>query len=126
MSTRWEHVYGKRITAYRLDTDRHWLELHCDDGTVLHLECMEECCSATWIESLDMPGVLRGRLVRIEDRDMPDLGNIVTPWAAHVEEVKYYGLAITTEHGTCVIDYRNNSNGYYGGDMILTLQEPAS
>ncbi len=33
-------------------------------------------------------------------------------------ETKYYGCKITTDKGHIIIDYRNESNGYYGGDIV--------
>jgi len=52
-----------------------------------------------------------------EQVEMPDLGNIDTPHREHVDQVEYYGLKITTERGRATIDYRNDSNGYYGGSL---------
>ena len=46
---------------------------------------------------------------------MPNLGNVPTEHRDQVDEVQYYGLKITTERGRAMIDYRNDSNGYYGG-----------
>jgi len=37
-----------------------------------------------------------------------------------VDEVAYYGLRITTTKGRAVLDYRNTSNGYYGGGLDVT------
>lgn len=50
---------------------------------------------------------------------MPNLGDIPTAYEPQVECVAYYGLKITTEKGRAVIDYRNDSNGYYGGSLML-------
>ena len=33
------------------------------------------------------------------------------------DEVEFYGLSIKTDKGEIVIDYRNSSNGYYGGSL---------
>lgn len=33
------------------------------------------------------------------------------------QEIQYYGFHIRTENGDCTIDYRNQSNGYYGGNL---------
>ena len=46
---------------------------------------------------------------------MPNLGDIDGKHHAGVDVVAYYGVKITTEHGRCTIDFRNDSNGYYGG-----------
>ena len=31
--------------------------------------------------------------------------------------LQFYGFKITTTRGVCVIDFRNESNGYYGGEL---------
>lgn len=59
----------------------------------------------------------------VEEIEMPNLGNVPTPHRDHVEEVKYYGLKITTDKGRAVIDFRNDSNGYYGGTIKLLKVE---
>jgi hypothetical protein len=33
------------------------------------------------------------------------------------EIIAFYGLKITTDKGDIIIDYRNSSNGYYGGNL---------
>lgn len=50
---------------------------------------------------------------------MPDLGNIKTEHCEHPDCIRYYGLRIVTDKGRAVIDFRNNSNGYYGGSIKL-------
>lgn len=74
-----------------------------------------DCCSTSWIESFDNPKALvMAQIISIDDIDMPDLGNVPTMTAPTPEVVKYYGIRIVTDRGHCVIDYRNDSNGYYG------------
>jgi hypothetical protein len=43
---------------------------------------------------------------------MPDLGEMPDR-----DVVAYYGLKVTTDKGEMVVDYRNDSNGYYGGSL---------
>ena len=40
------------------------------------------------------------------------------------EYIQYYGLKITTNKSRCTIDYRNSSNGYYGGYLDLVSPLP--
>ena len=69
--------------------------------------------------------------------DDPDLASRIRKFISHGENwsdpvvgtngrlnevtacVAYYGLKITTDNGRAVIDYRNSSNGYYGGSLEL-------
>ena len=59
----------------------------------------------------------------VDEIEMPNLGDVPTLHRPSVDCVKYYGLKITTEHGRAVIDYRNDSNGYYGGSIELLKEE---
>lgn len=57
---------------------------------------------------------MHGTVRAVEHIDMPDLGSTNEDAC-----IAYYGMKITTEKGRCVIDYRNSSNGYYGGSLEL-------
>lgn len=66
-------------------------------------------------ESLDTPQLLVGGTVTaVEDLDMP---NLDTGDEDKYDVTMYYGCKIKTTKGDCVIDYRNSSNGYYGGRL---------
>lgn len=68
-----------------------------------------ECCSTTWIESIELPALGFPALVlSTQDLDMSDIGE---------PELAHYGLKIITDKGEIVIDYRNESNGFYGGEL---------
>lgn len=49
----------------------------------------------------------------VQDIEMPDLGQPDDEY----DVVAYYGCKISTNKGDIVIDYRNSSNGYYGGNL---------
>jgi hypothetical protein len=90
------------------------------EGDDVRLCAEGDCCSTCWIEGIDDTTVLRGEVLDVEDIDMPDLGNIDGSRFSGVDEVSYYGLKITTKHGRAVLDYRNSSNGYYGGSLYVS------
>lgn len=86
-----------------------------------------DCCSTTWIESIDLTEPLLYAVIKkIEDIDMPEGPHVGTINHPHVDVVAYYGLRITTNKGISVIDYRNDSNGYYGGSLELSLRPKPS
>lgn len=58
-------------------------------------------------------------MLAVEEIAMPNLGNVDGVYRQDCDCVEYYGLKITTDKGRAVIDYRNNSNGYYGGSLEL-------
>lgn len=112
-------LIGKQIVAFALADDGADIRFDVKEGGPITLVAVGDCCSLTWIESLDAPTALLGTVLDVEEIPMPDLGNIDGTRHQGVEVVDYYGLKITTDKGRCVIDYRNDSNGYYGGHLEL-------
>jgi len=73
-----------------------------------------DCCSDTWIEHIELPANgFPAKVLAVEDIEMPDLGQ-----PDGYEYLQYYGVKITTDKGHMIIDYRNESNGYYGGKLV--------
>lgn len=110
-----DELVGKEIESFNLEPSGGWIDFHFKDGTSARLEAEGDCCSSSWIESIDAPMALNGKVLSIEDIAMPSLGDIGTTKHPDVESVSYYGLKVTTVKGVAVLDYRNDSNGYYGG-----------
>lgn len=70
-----------------------------------------DCCSSTWIDSIELPALgFPAIVISAEDvgSDTPDSSD---------GETKHYGFKIVTDRGEIVIEYRNESNGYYGGNL---------
>ena len=109
-----EKFYGKTIDNFVYDKDH--LEFLFSDGEVLTGTAWGDCCSVTWLESIDLPGVISGTLMKIEDIQMP------TPEYDEkaYDCLEFYGIRITTTNGIAIVDYRNESNGYYGGYIRWT------
>lgn len=106
-------LIGKVIKEIYLAEDGGAIRFILDDGNEVKALADGDCCSHSWIESLDTPSMLIGsEVVSVEDIDMPDLGDLPDH-----DVMSYYGLKITSKKGSCVIDYRNDSNGYYGGSI---------
>ena len=116
---RFGDLIGKKIVGHAIATDRLSMTLTFQDSSVTKLVVTGDCCSKSWIESVDCPDNLHGTVFDVEEIEMPNLGNVGTVHHGSVDEVKYYGLKIVTDRGHCVIDYRNDSNGYYGGGIAI-------
>lgn len=107
-------LIGKTITVVYLAKDKMALRFDVEGGDPIIARADADCCSLTWIESLDTPELLIGGVVTaVEDLKMPDLGS-----PGDYEVIAYYGCKVSTTKGACVIDYRNESNGYYGGNIV--------
>lgn len=106
-------LLGRVITAIYLADDRKAIRFDLGDEQIIAL-VDGDCCSTTWIESIENPQAIIGAEVQIaRDLDIDRLdegqqGDAVTA---------FYGFQISTAKGTCTLDYRNESNGYYGGNL---------
>lgn len=106
-------LIGKTITAFELTNDRKALRFVVADGDPVIALCDADCCSETWVEHVSLPA--RGfpaTVLDAADIKMPDLGNMPDR-----DVVAYYGFKVATDKGEMVVDYRNDSNGYYGGNL---------
>ena len=118
-----ERMFGRKIKNFSPEENGDCIVFEFYDGKPLTLVAVGDCCSHTWIESMDNPECLVGGVVNsVENIDMPNLGDVPGKRIKEqfVESVEYYGLRITTDKGICVLDYRNDSNGYYGGSLEVS------
>lgn len=110
-------LVGKTITKVFLADDGGAIRFDLGDGTSIMARADGDCCSHTWIEEVQgLDQLLNSPVVSVDDvGDMPEkTGN---SYNHDEEEMQYYGCKITTEKGYALIDYRNSSNGYYGGNL---------
>jgi hypothetical protein len=105
-----EHILrGKTILAIMIAQDKEALLFKTDAGDIV-ARCDADCCSHTWVENIEMPALgLPALVVETEDLHLAD-----DAWETG-GCIQFYGFKITTDRGEIVIDYRNSSNGYYGG-----------
>lgn len=111
-----DEIVGKTVTRYVLSPDRYFLRLWFSDGMDVILEAYGEGDSDTWFASIDSPEALLSTILAIGEIQFPTDNS---PPDGNRSE-KMYGLAVKTQAGYVVIEYRNSSNGYYGGNLILT------
>lgn len=89
-----------------------------DNGKTLYSASEGDCCSYSWVAHVSGVAAVIGQSIdRAEER--PE-------YATHADEsdetsksadvLALYGVTLITERGDMLdIDYRNDSNGYYGG-----------
>lgn len=108
-------LIGKKIVDVKIAEDKLAMLFICDNGEELVVRVDADCCSYTWIESVELPAFgFPFTVIACDDLDMDKepLEN------EEYECLQFYGAKITTDKGDMVIDYRNDSNGYYGGDIV--------
>ena len=73
-----------------------------------------DCCSSSWIEHITLPALgFPAKVIFVDNIDLPGSTNDDPTY----ECLAVYGLNIITDKGDIIIDYRNSSNGYYGGKL---------
>lgn len=113
-------LVGKQLTGMKIADDKLALKFETTEGDV-GAYTYADCCSGTWIESVENTvSVFPALVLSVEDLDMPDLGE---SWQNGKESIAYYGCKVTTDRGVIVIDYRNESNGYYGGGLAWNTKQ---
>lgn len=98
----------------KLAADKEAILFVTDAGDELIAKVDADCCSHTWVESIEMPALgLPFTISAVEDLDMGK-----EPLSDdNFECLQFYGAKIVTDKGDLIIDYRNESNGYYGGSI---------
>ncbi len=104
-------LIGKTLTGIALSSDKQAI-LFKTTGEDIRVDVYGDCCSYSWVENVELPvNGFPAVVTKAGGIDMPDLGN------GDAELRQYYGFKIETDKGDIVIDYRNDSNGYYGGSL---------
>lgn len=105
-------LVGKKVVAVWLADDGGAIKFEVEGYEPVIAQADGDCCSYSWIEHIETPENMLGTVAVVEDVEMPDLGDMPDR-----DVVSYYGCKIHTEKGSALLDYRNDSNGYYGGSL---------
>lgn len=106
-----KQLIGATITAIYIASDKEAIKFVTDRGEVV-AHCDADCCSHTWIEHVELPALgLPAKVIAEADLELPE--------GLETDEglIQFYGLKLPIVRGDFVIDYRNESNGYYGGNL---------
>lgn len=104
-------LVGKTLEGIKLTEDRKAILFVTDSEEIL-AHCDADCCSETWVEHIELPALgFPATAMFTEKLELPGSDD---NHPIH-DCLQVYGLKISTDKGDIVIDYRNASNGYYGG-----------
>lgn len=109
-----QRAIGKVIESVSFDSEQG--TLFFTDGSSLRLTLDADCCSYSYFteDALEEAKHLAGEIRAIEDRFNEEDGT---------HENKYYFLTFVTSKGHVTLDWRNESNGYYGGSVVFRFTE---
>jgi hypothetical protein len=127
------NILNRTIESINLSDDRSRITLKFQDGFSKSYGVEGDCCSSSWIEHLEAPDDINGaRLLRVEESDgVPFDGHVCVGYdysktdeenkaagACGHDTLQVYNTKFHTDRGTVTLEYRNDSNGYYGGYLV--------
>lgn len=111
----------KTIVSMHMTDNRVGFRIDFDDGSHVYGETEGDCCSYSWMEYLDLVDfpakVLSGPY------DSEPVENPAGESEEEHECKQFYATMIDTDKGTIRIEFRNESNGYYGGWINWMYEE---
>lgn len=120
----YEELGGRPLKSVTLSDDKSRIVFAFTEGPDVAFSVEGDCCSSSWIEHLDVPPDVIGEvLVGVEDA-------AGVPWDGHTcapcdpgnkcghDVLAVYNTRFRTAKGDIVLEYRNDSNGYYGGYLV--------
>lgn len=113
---RFNDMIGRKLARVVLHPKKEGITFVFQDEFKRSFSVDGDCCSRSWIEHLEMPGDINGATLL----DVQDSAPITQDHAEHDEEnggdsIEVYNTAFKTDRGEIILEYRNSSNGYYGG-----------
>lgn len=101
----------------KIAEDRQALLFETQEGNLV-VNADGDCCSYTWIEHVELPALgFPAFVLAVEELELPEDQEKPSDFHRDSDVLALYGCKITTDRGEIVIDFRNDSNGYYGGDL---------
>lgn len=98
-----------------LSSEKETLRFFFQDGSKVCFQAVGDCCSHSWIEELTIPGDIKGAMIQTVEDFMINTPDDVDE--RDYEVLKCYQTKFRTTKGDIVVEYRNDSNGYYGGSL---------
>lgn len=120
-----ESLVGKTVDNVLIGDDGEYIVFVLTDGTQQAFLAEGDCCSHSWIESTwGLDNLLLHEVLDVVEVEMGDLLDIFGADNAVVKKsdpeyvgdvVQLYKITLVTHSGDFDIEFRNDSNGYYGG-----------
>src|SRR3990167_6456995 len=127
---------GAVVQGVAVSGDKTWLTISFYGDDPLVLEAVGDCCSSSWIEHLEMPADIDGATFygehkesdevsawdnhecrKCEHQEMWEEGDSGCKGGCGHDSLQVYNTRFPTSRGDIVVEYRNDSNGYYGGSL---------
>lgn len=118
MNTNNDPSIGHTIATVIHDKSKDTLTITDSQGTQFVYSVTGDCCSSSWIEHITIPSDIEGAtILSLSAPSLPSHDGTVDGAHENYEDLAIYHTAWQTTKGEIIAEYRNSSNGYYGGWM---------
>lgn len=119
-----QELVGKTIRTIKLNSDSTTVVFETDDGPVI-FDTSGDCCSTSWFEHFtNVKEAIGQKVLKVIERESYEAND--SQKKEDQDCVQVYGYSI--EHTGLVpldVEFRNESNGYYGGSCDRSDVVPA-
>jgi hypothetical protein len=106
-------LIGKELT--KIDWIEDSVKFFWNGGSAV-FEAIGDCCSISYIAAFDgAEDILNSPIISVVEAEMPDAISDKVFEGQQVEYLQFYGYRFHTITGSALLEFRNESNGYYGG-----------
>lgn len=120
-------MVGRKIESVTLDKSKDVVTFKFQDGHIRRFGVEGDCCSHSWIEHLERPMGLEGATLTGHDHGgtvdatEDDAENPQREDGGYREHecLQVYQDIFHMDRGDICLEYRNSSNGYYGGCLTV-------
>lgn len=114
-------LIGKRVQKLYIDSDKQTLSFVTDQGLQIY-SALGDCCSDSWFEHLSGVKDILGKVITgVTEIECAE----VMGTKQEVDRVYSYKFTLGEEAvGRFEVEMRNSSNGYYGGSVEISVNDP--
>jgi hypothetical protein len=109
-------IVGKKIRTVTLDKSRDLITFTFMDDSAQKYTVKGDCCSYSWVEHLEMPhpdDIYQATILSVKDSE-----SVCTENHPEHDCLQVYHTSFVTDKGEIILEFRNSSNGYYGGYLV--------
>lgn len=108
-------LVGKVVLALYMSKDKTLLTFKLNDDTFFTVKAEGDCCSSSWFEHISgVDELIEHKITSVSNID---LSKMDIEDRDDMRLLQHYGYEVVTTKGRFLIEMRNESNGYYGGDL---------
>lgn len=112
-----EELVGKIIQKIRLNENDTLMVFNTSIGERIAFQTEGDCCSSSWFSHISGLDTLIGNRINevFPRNEFTEEEQAKAEAEGSYESLTLYGFLLITDKGTCDVEFRNDSNGYYGG-----------